>query len=315
MLNLQWIDGLYPDISVSEMILKTQRDLKLNIFEDNSSSSNTTLIIAHWYGRNWEYYNNTALEILSKWKYKRVVSFDFPWHDWETNISFDDSLGDLKTILECIQNQFNWKSIIWWHSFWAFVSAYLSWQEGLEEWNKLGLSHMVLSSLPYSMNNQMLTKLAKDTIWKRSHEEMLNWLPLKLHRSISWRNNNSMKFWNLVISDWSEYVREFFSMPSVEDMSEVKVSTTLVRARADFILWVWTSLSESWVSYFWKQQEKRNFQSIESKFIDSETVVIPWGWHGLKVPTTHKTHPEKWPNQVKKLVQVIVDVGERYSED
>jgi hypothetical protein len=89
----------------------------------------------------------------------------------------------------------------------------------------------------------------------------------------------------------------------------------LVRARADFILWVWTSLGKSGTSYFWKGQEKRNFETIESRFTDSETVVIPWGWHGLKVPNTQNDYPDKWPNQVKKLLQVIIDVGEWYSEE
>ena len=58
-----------------------------------------------------------------------------------------------------------------------------------------------------------------------------------------------MKFGDLIISDWPEYVREFWSMPSMDEMDDVKISTTLVRARADFILWVWTSLSQSGLSY------------------------------------------------------------------
>jgi hypothetical protein len=41
------LDNFYPDISVSEVILKTQRDLRLNIAEDLNSGNNTTLIIAH----------------------------------------------------------------------------------------------------------------------------------------------------------------------------------------------------------------------------------------------------------------------------
>lgn len=266
-----------------------------------------TLIASHWYWRNWNFYTPVLQEALRIWNYKQAVSFNFPWHDdGQNEISFQGSLELLEAVLEESQELFWDNSVIWWHSYWAVVSSFLAWSLWKDTW---GLKNLILSSLPYSLNNQMLTGLAKNTIGKRTHQGMLDWPPVKRMNSRKWVNWKLI-FGDLTISDWPHYVEEFWSMPSMSDCPPVSTPTTIIRARVDFILCIYSRIKKWEIQYFWKKQEIEWFKNLDTKFQNLAHEIIPWWGHGLKVPTTIKRGPHEWPKQVKALLKIITNTWE-----
>jgi len=281
-------------------------DATMKIFKDVCWWEWRTLIAAHWYGRNGDFYSPSVCSCVESTAYDTWVVFDFPWHDdGKTQISFEHSIERLQSVIEECRELFWDNNVIWWHSFWAFIASFLA----SELWVEYqGIEHMILSSLPYSMNNQKLTWLARNTIWKRSHEDFLKWWPIQRLDS-KWKVvDGNVKIWSITINDWPQYVREFSSFPQFSEIDSIKVPTTIVRARVDFILWVCSILKDSHIQYFWKPQEVKGFREVDSKFENARHAVIPWWWHGLKVPKTHWANGVNWPSQTKALMKIIQEV-------
>lgn len=300
--------------SISHRLQTFPKDVEIKIITPEIThwvkESVATLIAAHGYGRNGNFYAPILEESINSHGYNQAIHFNFPWHDWWKNeISFDMSIELLHAVLQETENLFWKNNILWGHSYGAFIASFLA----SRLWNQIPVLHMVLSSLPFAMNNQFLTKLARNTIGNRSHEEMLDWKPVKARNEKLWVEWK-MIFWDLTIQNWPYYVDEFWSMPSLLELKEGSISTptTLVRARVDAILNIYARKVANGIHCIWKSAETQWFQTLHRIFSTAEYEVIPWAWHGIKVPKTHNSNAEKWPQQVKSLLKILESTREKY---
>lgn len=269
----------------------------LKVLENNKTCWRDTLVIAHWYWRNWDFYQNAWAEILKRWKYNKVVTFNFPWHDWwKTNISFENSLIYLREILNFAKQETEWEVTLWWHSFWAMISAFLA-NEEKDIANKL-----VLSSLPYAMNQQFLSWVWLNTIWLKSHQEIIEMPLFKNKLTKEWH----IKFGDLVIPDWEEYAKEFWKIPTTREISRIETDTVLVRARLDLILWIW-QLNLSWETIFiWPKHLRNEYKTLDWKFANMKKTIVPFWWHWIKIPETQEKDPSLWKQPVRALIDSIL---------
>lgn len=274
----------------------------LKIYENSSNQDNdNSLVIAHWYGRCWKFYRNIILKILEFEKYKRVINFDFPWHWSQLNwISFENSKDFLYSALKFARNNCDWDVVLWWHSYWAFISSCLADKNSDKNIDDF-VGHLILSSLPFSMNWHKYMNMLK--MVKNPHEKVIKWRLFNVFVKM-WLfsvENWIIKCGDLFIPDLNEYIKELLSMPGLEKISQIEIPTTLIRARVDEILGL---ITINWKS-FWPRTWVYN--KIHEKFLNLKEIVTLWEWHWLWVQKIEK-NPNYNSRQIRELIKTIVSV-------
>ncbi len=294
---------------------KISDNTQISIYQNDILEHKKTLIVAHWFFRNGDFYSEVIKNILSQWTYDRVISFDFPWHDnGNSDISFPQSIQKLTEVIDYIKSNYDSSINIWWHSYgWLVATHLINNNPHLnQKWNN-NIDQLFLSSLPVSMKvNDILHKIATKAIWQKKHQEIYRWLKNKKIFS-KYINNGNIILWDLTITDWGDFLHQYKQIPSLDNIGKIIVSTTQIRARVDTVLWLVSIQEPNDPLYFSAippnnlnlASKSERYNSLTNKFIHGTTKVIASTGHWIGVPETHKRTPDKWRSPIKQLIQTI----------
>lgn len=269
------------------------------ILKDENIKTGKTLVVAHWYFRNWDFYKNISKKILEEWVYDEIVLFDFSWHDWwKTEMSFNKSLNRMERIIKDLDN----KSIsIWWHSYWSLISSFITKMSEHQNYDSKKIDNLILTSLPYSINEQLVTQKLMPRLYNKENKN-LKWFPKKAINE-EWYLN----IWELTVKDIWKYSKNFMNFPTLEHLWEIYTPTKIVRARVDVVLGIWTLIDKDWKPRFiWTKEIVKNYEELQKYFLNVKNYSINFWWHWLKVPETNKDS-KLWKSHYQKLIDIIVN--------
>jgi pimeloyl-ACP methyl ester carboxylesterase len=283
----------------------------IKIYENQDQAPAKTLVIAHWYARCWNYYSEISKKIIEQTPHKRVLTFDFPGHDkGKSDLSFSGSLDRLSEVLQFVQSEYWNNTEIWWHSYGAFITAFLlNNNHQLDLDIRKSIQKLYLSSLPISMENKHpFTKYAEKKIWKKNHQEMCEWLLIhKIKKLRTCVQDWNLVFWDLNIPDWSKFTQEFLDLPTLKEINNIEIPTTIIRARVDAVLWLYTHKNKQWNIWFITSPihtaSAWDYHELNDKFTDQQTCIINWARHWMQVPSTHTLNKNK--KQVDQLIEIL----------
>ena len=102
----------------------------------------------------------------------------------------------------------------------------------------------------------------------------------------------------LFVRDTKDFREELSTIPSLCELGEISIKTTIVRARVDVII---EQLSFWNITFGRKGKKWEDYKDI---FLDSELFTIPCFSRGLWIPKTQKWNLN---NSVNMLIKIIIE--------